>query len=488
MADPTKAQLDARLNPQAFTAYAPQEGLFRGVGDFGATLYKRSGNKIEAFDIAALGKQYLETQLTKDQYGNYAGMPNTGGQAQEGLRILKEKYGIDWSSLAQQNMADISTIAGKEGLQVYRSPGPEGGVPNFVFPNQDINAFAKITPSAGGTPYQFNTTPNALATPEQLAKAQTATNTQLNLDPNRVINQTTGQTAAQAAAPKPTTTTATGKAPVLTPEQQNAYYASEGNKAKPLSPADWLAQTTGQMATDIQNNQTPSVFTSDPDIQSQINTLPPEIQGLVSQLTRMLEKTLEAGQVLNPDIELTPERLKEFTDQATTELEPYYQEVINQAKGDIELSLNRLSEDYKRGVSRAEEPFKEGLARQSESEAQAGLTYGSERGLRERQNVQSQQRSLDDVFRTVERGVQDTARAGERSLGSGFLSGLQSPQFSPFTASTGGFSQGTPRTIFNLQGGLMGEKPKQRGVDIRTRASELEDISRRNLILDRSNL
>jgi len=254
----------------------------------------------------------------------------------------------------------------------------------------------------------------------------------------------------------------------FTPKQQQAF-----NFAASLAPEE--TRLTG-------------VFTSDPNIQSQINTLPPEIQGLVNQLTRMLEKTLESGQVLNPDIELTPERLKEFTDQAITELEPYYQEVMNQAKGDIEISLNRLSEDYKREVSRAEEPFKEGLATQAESEAQAGLTYGSERGLRERQNVQSQQRSLDDVFRGVERGVQDTARAGERFLGSGFLSGLQSPQFSPFIANTQGFQQTTPRTLFNLQGGLMGEKPKQREVDIRTRAKDLEDIARRNLILDRSNL
>ena len=108
--------------------------------------------------------------------------------------------------------------------------------------------------------------------------------------------------------------------------------------------------------------------------------------------------------------------------------------------------------------------------------------------MRQRQVVQNQQRSLDDVFRTVERGAQDTVRVGERSLGSGFLSGLQSPQFSPFTASTGGFSQSTPRTVFNLQGGLIGEKPKQREVDIRTRATDLEDIARRNLILDRNNL
>ena len=237
-----------------------------------------------------------------------------------------------------------------------------------------------------------------------------------------------------------------------------------------------------------QTNNQSSVFTSDPNIQSQISTLPPEIQGVIQQLSRQLEKRLEGGEQLNPQIIFTPERLKEFTDQATTELEPYYQEVMNQAKGDIEISLNRLSEDYKRGISRAEEPFKEGLATQAESEAQAGLTYGSERGLRERQNVQSQQRSLDDVFRTVERGVQDTTRQGERQLGSDFLSGLQSPQFSPFTASTQGFQQTTPRTVFNLQGGLMGEKPKQRKVDIRTRAQDLEDITRRNLILDRSNL
>ena len=139
-------------------------------------------------------------------------------------------------------------------------------------------------------------------------------------------------------------------------------------------------------------------------------------------------------------------------------------------------------------MGRAEEPFKEGLSRQAEADAQAGLAFGSERGVRERQNIEREQRSLDDVFRTAERGVADTVREGERLLGSRTLSGLNIPQLGQTTASAQGFETGPQRTLGGLQGGLIGEIPKQKEVNVQTRTSELEDIYRRNRILDLSPL
>lgn len=278
--------------------------------------------------------------------------------------------------------------------------------------------------------------------------------------------------------------------PNLTPEQQARYTELVGAGAPQDVALNAVKQITTQPRPQLQLQPQPDTSTldaftfDDPDLEAQVNSLPVDIRGVVAQLIRYYETKLENGEKINPDIKFTPERLQEFIDTAKADIEPYYQEVMEQNKQDIELSLGRLSEDYKREVGRAEEPFKENLSKQAESEAQAGLTYGSERGVRERQAVQSQQRNLDDVFRGVERGVQDTIRTGERTLGSSFFSGLRTPQFSPFIVNTQGFEQGIPRTLGQQQGGLLGSIPKQREVDIRTRASEIEDITRRNRILD----
>ena len=268
--------------------------------------------------------------------------------------------------------------------------------------------------------------------------------------------------------------------------QEIVGYIKDGKVSR--TPTTSVAPVTNPSVNNS-NNFLNNTFTfDDPELQTLIESLPVEMQGVIGQIIRNLQKTIEDGKQLNPNIDLTPERLKEFLDQATTELEPYYQEIFNQSKQDIELSLNRLSEDYNKTINRAEQPFRETLANQSESEAQAGLTYGSERGTREQQTVQNQQRSLDDLFTNISRGVQDTVTAGERSLGSGILSGIQTPQFSPVTANTQGFQVGSPRNLSTLQGNLIGTIPKEKETMIQTRASDLEDIYRRNRILDISSL
>lgn len=456
----TQEQLNARLNPQPFNIKVPTTGLFRGAGTAGQ-LFKREGDKITQTDIVNL----LIPENERTQLGNF------GAQTQLAERRLKEQYGIDIASLPEVNIGDLRTSKLSSGQRLLSVEG------NFTPSNQlsDINQFLGVSP-AQLQQMQQNTQRNQLATPQNLTQEQQARYTELV---GAGAPQDAALNAVNQITPKTIEDGIKNLRPPenMTPEQQKAW-----DNAVALIPKG----NNNIITTDT---STLDVFTfDDPQLEAMINSLPVDMQGVVAQLYRQLEKTIESGQKINPDIEFTPERLQEFLTQAETEIEPYYQEVMEQNKQDIELSLGRLSEDYKREIQRAEEPFKEGLAQQSESEAQAGLTYGSERGVRERQTVEGQQRGLDDVFRNVERGVQDTVRAGERTLGSSFLSGLQTPQFSPFTANTQGFQQGSARTLATPQGGLLGELPKEREVNVRTRASEIQDITRRNRILDFSPL
>lgn len=65
-------------------------------------------------------------------------------------------------------------------------------------------------------------------------------------DPNQVINQTTGQTAAQMN----TTPTATAApAPVLSPSQIDSYYATQSPLANPMTPQQYLTSLTSPTPT-----------------------------------------------------------------------------------------------------------------------------------------------------------------------------------------------------------------------------------------------
>ena len=502
---PTTPQLQNRLNPQAFSINVPSTGLFRAVGG-GSTLYKREGDKVTKINLVDL--------LVPDN-SERAGIGNFGAQTDVAIERLRGRYGLDFNSLPEVNIADLRTSRASSvpGRKIApRLLSVEG---NFTSRNQssDINEFLGVSP-AQIEEAQQNTQRNFLGATEQpftIGGENPFTQTS-NLQPgdsgaeveelqNYLVSQgylTQEQMDTGPGIYGPRTTEAvrqlqeslgvdntTGPG-YFGPRTQQAI--SQQSQSEPTIPPPTDTTDTSDNAPASDPDDQNALTFDDPDLQDRINQLPLDIRGAVNQLYLFWERMIEGGQILNPDIQFTHERLQEFMDEAQTDIEPYYQEVLGQAKDDIELSLNRLSEDYKREVGRAEEPFKEGLAVQDEAEAQAGLTYGSERVRREGQNIESQQRSLDDVFREVERGVQDTVSVGERTLGSSFLSDLQSPQFSPFTASAGGFQQGQSRTLGGLQGGLLGSIPKQKEVDVRTRASEIEDITRRNRILDLSPL
>lgn len=227
---------------------------------------------------------------------------------------------------------------------------------------------------------------------------------------------------------------------------------------------------------------------SDPDIKAKFDSLPDELKYAYIQSIMALGKSIEAGKVINPNIEITPEQAKEFSDQAFTELDPYYQEKIKNYKQDLETSTKRLQEDFEKGIRRAEEPFKQNLQAQAEVEAQAGLTYGSERIRREGQAITKQQQGIDDYTTEATRKLEDARKTGERYLGSDILGGMETPSLGQYNVSRKGFEQTGTRKLPALTGGLMGELPKQQTVDLSTRASDLEEAYRKQRILDLTNL
>lgn len=177
--NPTDQQLNARLNPTPTQFSTPStQGLFRGVGDYGTTLYRRAGNRIEAVNLV----DAFVPQVDRQNIGN------SGEQAKRALDTLRTQYGVDWSSLPQINIGDLQSTGYNQGLQVFRRAGAEGGPDNFINPfTGDITSFlgAKQAVSVGSLP--VNTQQNTLASRQDIERSGIIPNS-VGTNPNLVTS------------------------------------------------------------------------------------------------------------------------------------------------------------------------------------------------------------------------------------------------------------------------------------------------------------
>lgn len=160
MADPTPAQIAARLNPTASTLPNPTSGLWRAQGD--------NGNN------GANPGEYLVYNSSTKQFSSVN--PSN----------FKSQYGIDFNSLPAFVPSDIN-------------PGQNNSGYAYV---KDITGW-NIAP-ATNAPVTINNTPNTVATPDQLAAAKTATDQQLSADQGQNVQSQTdanGNTVSTTATP-----------------------------------------------------------------------------------------------------------------------------------------------------------------------------------------------------------------------------------------------------------------------------------------------
>jgi len=227
----------------------------------------------------------------------------------------------------------------------------------------------------------------------------------------------------------------------------------------------------------------------DPTLKAQFDSLDPSLKMQYLMNLKALKESIEAGKIVNPNLDITETETKAFEDQARSKIAGYYDELIGYETGDLRKSLERMKEDFTTGVGRAEELFKEKLSNQAEAEAQAGLTFGSERGKRVSKTIKAQQEGLDDASLEMARSSQDLATATERKIGSSAFNSLGLDTSSPnYKVGERGFTSNGTRSLFTPSGNLVGELPKQREVDVINERNNLILAEKQKRILDASNL
>ena len=207
-----------------------------------------------------------------------------------------------------------------------------------------------------------------------------------------------------------------------------------------------------------------------------------------SSLTEITEKTLDAlaekGLTINPDVEVTPEKLAEFLKFAESEVDPGYKAQLKVARESLLRNLGHDTESIQRFEADQERKYGQDIRKLGENLAEQGFAQSGRRLEGERDLAFETQRTLDDKKRELGFAAGSEAINFIQNQGSRNLP--ESPMLDETRVLPGQANfQRTPgvqRPYYSLSPDLMdnivGEQEKSRATGIRSLAQEYEGLYR----------
>ena len=213
----------------------------------------------------------------------------------------------------------------------------------------------------------------------------------------------------------------------------------------------------------------------------------PNYDALLTSLTSYVDELRKRGLAVNPNIEITPDQIAQFTKQAESEMDPYYSTQLKLAREGFLRDQGYSLDQVNQYESNLEKQYGRQVRQVGELAAEKGFAQSGIRQLEE-QNLATDTQNLLDVNRQqvgFQAGTQ--ARTFAQKYG-----GLQDQAF-PTTpqigvtprvvAGQGAFQKDARQLPFyelspDVYSGLIGESEFQRRGAIRSRSSELEGAER----------
>lgn len=198
-------------------------------------------------------------------------------------------------------------------------------------------------------------------------------------------------------------------------EEQRQYWLREAYKNKGGFGSPELAQKFMQSV--------PAEFQTDVGnflgmkISAESKTGDPIKDAILKAAQDFLDKLANRGQVLNPNIEITPEKIAEFTAQAQRELSPYYQSQMKLARESLLKSVGYSIEDIGRNEQDLEKKYGTSLRTLGESAAEKGFALSGMRKRDEEQLAYETQQNIDLNRRTLGRQAESLASTYAQKYG-----------------------------------------------------------------------
>ena len=219
--------------------------------------------------------------------------------------------------------------------------------------------------------------------------------------------------------------------------------------------------------------------------QSQV-TGNPQLDAVLGRLEQFLEQQTQAGKTLNPNIQLDQQTVQRFLDQATQEVEPFYASQIKSLRDELSSNLGRAQKEFDLGRQKSLQDFQTGLEESRESSAGRGVVFSGQRGFKEQQSAEAQQRQLELSATQSANATAGILQQGERTIGTRNISDLINPSFSGANVSLAGrgsFTPTSPVSSFS-PGNITGSLERQKLLDVQNLKNYLSQQEQQRRVLN----
>lgn len=212
--------------------------------------------------------------------------------------------------------------------------------------------------------------------------------------------------------------------------------------------------------------------------------LPPEYQALYDSLKTYLDKLQASGQRINPNIQITPEKVAEFMTQAQNEIQPFYATQLKLAKDQFLQTLGFTTEQIVSQEKQLESQYGRKVRDIASSSAERGFAQSGIRQREEGELASDTQSQIDENRRRLGFSFGEQAGKVAQQFGGAAIPTSSSLSAAPrVLAGVGGFDRPGGTSPFyqlspDVYSGLVGEQQFAERGAIQNRASQLEEAFR----------
>lgn len=160
-----------------------------------------------------------------------------------------------------------------------------------------------------------------------------------------------------------------------------------------------------------------------------LSGLPPEWRALYTRLDSMLADLTKRGQIINPNVQITPDKLAEFATLAHGQIEPYYASQLKVAKDQFLTGLGYSNEQIQNQEKQYAQQYKQSLRNIGEQSAETGFALSGRRQLQEQQLAENTQNEINQNRRQLSYNAGNEASKFAQTYGYGNVP--TAPTFTP---------------------------------------------------------
>lgn len=212
------------------------------------------------------------------------------------------------------------------------------------------------------------------------------------------------------------------------------------------------------------------------------------LDNLINVLQDYIDELRRRGKVINPNVEITPDKVAEFLHQAEKEINPFYANQLKMAREGFLRELGFTREDIEKKEQELERKYRESLRTLGESFAERGFALSGIRQQKERELAELAQGDIEDLRRQAQRTAERAARKFVQRFGFENLPRISLPEAPRVFPSEPTFERSTREIPFyqlspEVFQGIIGSEEFQRRADVQRRAAELEEAFRKRQAL-----